>query len=128
MTTNVNEIYKKYPCAKETAQNNIEFWGSEESLDEVKNPQYIETCMKVHGGEEELHKFFEQLVHYDSFLLKENEITLEAEMTRNNIIEKLTQKHLGYWHDALYNSPKIDDPFEFLNEQTYWKIFCEDNL
>ncbi len=125
MTTDVNEIYEKYPCAKEAAENNIKFWGSEESLEEVKNPQYIDAAMKVHGGEEELYNFFQQLIHYDAFLLKENEITLEEEMTRNYIIEKLTQTHLGYWHDALYSSPKIDD---FLDDQSYWKIFSEDNL
>ena len=125
MATDVNEIYEKYPCAKEAAENNIKFWGSEESLEEVKNPQYIDAAMKVHGGEEELYNFFQQLIHYDAFLLKENEITLEEEMTRNYIIEKLTQTHLGYWHDALYSSPKIDD---FLDDQSYWKIFSEDNL
>ena len=57
--------------------------------------------------------------------MKENHITPWEESKRNNVIEKLTQKHLGYWHDALYSSPKID---EFLDDITYWKIISQDQL
>lgn len=129
MATDINEVYKKYPCAKRAAEENIRFWDSEESLNESNMTGVLESAMKVETSDEELYKFFETIIHHDAFLLKENEINLEEEKKRNKVIEDLTEKHLGFWHDALYNSPKIDNnPYEFLDEQTYWKIFCEDNL
>jgi len=132
MTTDINEIYKKYPCAEEAAKENIRFWDSEESLNESNMTGVLESALKIESSDEELYKFFETIIHHDAFLLKENEISLEEEKKRNKVIEDLTEKHLGFWHSALYNSPKTDNPitnpYEFLNEETYWKIFCEDNL
>ncbi len=126
MATDINEVYKKYPCAKKAAEENIRFWDSEESLNEANMTGVLDSGMKVHTSDEELYKFFEMIIHYDAFLLKQNEITLEEEKKRNDTIEKLTEKHLGFWHSALYNSPLIEEPF--LDDQSYWKIFCEDNL
>ena len=125
MTTDINEVYKKYPCAKKAAEENIRFWDSEESLNEANMTGVLDSGMKIHTSDEELYKFFETIIHYDAFLLKENEIPPWQEQKRNKIIEGLTQKHLGFWHSALYSSPKLDD---FLDDQSYWKIFCEDNL
>jgi len=129
MATDINEVYKKYPCAKKAAEENIRFWDSEESLSESNMTGVLDAGMKIHTDDEELYKFFETIIHYDAFLLKQNEITLEEEKENNDKIEKLTAKHLGFWHSALYNSPLVDDsPYEFLDDQSYWKIFCEDNL
>ena len=124
MATDINEVYKKYPCAKKSAEENIKFWDSEESLSESNMTGVLDAGMKIHTDDEELYKFFETIIHYDAFLLKQNEITLEEEKENNDKIEKLTEKHLGFWHSALYSSPLIEDPF--LDDQTYWKIFCED--
>jgi len=124
MATDINEVYKKYPCAKKSAEENIKFWDSEESLSESNMTGVLDAGMKIHTSDEELYKFFETIIHYDAFLLKQNEITLEEEKENNDKIEKLTEKHLGFWHSALYSSPLIEDPF--LDDQTYWKIFCED--
>jgi hypothetical protein len=126
MTTDINEIYKKYPCAKKQAEENIEFWDSEESLNKLNMPDILESGMKIHTSDEELYKFFETIIHYDAFLLKQNEITLEEEKKRNDKIEKLTTKHLGHWHSALYSSPLVEEPF--LDDIAYYKIFCEDNM
>jgi len=126
MATDINDIYKKYPFAKEQAEENIRFWDSEESLNEANMTGVLDSGMKIHTSDEELYKFFETIIHYDAFLLKQNEITLEEEKKRNDIIEKLTAKHLGFWHSALYSSPLIEEPF--LDDQSYWKIFCEDNM
>ena len=127
----IEEIYKKYPCAKKKAEENIAFWDGPESLETQWNGE-LEACVKVTGGEEDLYRFFELLVHYDAFLLKENEITPWEETKRNRIVEQLTEKHLGFWHSALYSSPKVDDPYhnqdQFLDDQSYWKIFCEDQF
>jgi len=124
MATDINEVYKKYPCAKKSAEENIKFWDSEESLSESNMTGVLDAGMKIHTSDEELYKFFETIIHYDAFLLKQNEITLEEEKENNDKIEKLTEKHLGFWHSALYSSPLVEDPF--LDDQTYWKIFCED--
>ena len=129
MTTDINDIYKKYPFAKKAAEENIEFWDSEESLSESNMTGVLDAGMKIYGGDEELYKFFEMIIHYDAFLLKQNEITPEQEKKNNDKIEKLTAKHLGFWHSALYSSPLIENPLEpepFLDDQTYWKLFCED--
>ena len=111
----LEEIYKKYPCAKKKAEENIDFWSGPESLETQWNGE-LEACVKVSGGEEDLYKFLTLLVHYDAFLLKENEITPWQETKRNRIVEQLTEKHLGFWHDALYSSPKTDDYKIFLEE------------
>ncbi len=129
MTSNINDIYKKYPFAKEQAEDNIQFWDSEESLSESNLTGVLDAGMKIHTSDEELYKFFEMIIHQDAFLLKQNEINPEEEKENNDKIEKLTQKHLGHWHSALYSSPLVDDsPYEFLflDDQSYWKIFCED--
>ncbi len=129
MTTNINDIYEKYPFAKEQAEDNIQFWDSEESLSESNLTGVLDAGMKIHTSDEELYKFFEMIIHQDAFLLKQNEINPEEEKENNDKIEKLTQKHLGHWHSALYSSPLVDDsPYEFLflDDQSYWKIFCED--
>lgn len=127
MATDINEVYKMFPCAKKAAEDNIRFWSSEESLNETNLTGVLDTAMKVHGGEEELYNFFQQIVQHDAFLLKENHITPWEEEKRNRVIEQLTEKHLGFWHDALYNSPKVDDD-PFLDDITYWKIICEDQF
>ena len=124
MTSNINDIYKKYPFAKKQAEENIEFWDSEESLNESNMTGVLDAGMKIYGGDEELYKFFEMIIHYDAFLLKQNEITPEEEKENNDKIEKLTAKHLGFWHSALYSSPHVEEPF--FDDQTYWKLFCED--
>ena len=129
MTSNINDIYKKYPFAKKAAEENIEFWDSEESLNESNMTGVLDAGMKIYGGDEELYKFFEMIIHYDAFLLKQNEITPEEEKENNDKIEKLTAKHLGFWHSALYSSPLIESPLEpepFLDDSTYYKIFCDD--
>ena len=124
MTTDINDIYKKYPFAKEQAEENIEFWDSEESLNDANLSGVLDAGMKIHTSDEELYKFFETIIHYDAFLLKQNEINPEQEKENNDKIEKLTAKHLGHWHSALYSSPHVPD--EFLDDASYYKIFCED--
>ena len=124
MTSNINDIYKKYPFAKEQAEENIEFWDSEESLNDANLSGVLDAGMKIHTSDEELYKFFETIIHYDAFLLKQNEINPEQEKENNDKIEKLTAKHLGHWHSALYSSPHVPD--EFLDDASYYKIFCED--
>ena len=125
MATDINEVYKMFPCAKAQAEENIRFWGSEESLSESNMTGVLDAGMKIHTSDAELHNFFEQIVHHDHFLMKENIITPWDETKRNRVIEQLTEKHLGYFHDALYSSPKVDD---FLDDITYWKIICQDQL
>lgn len=124
MATDINEVYKKYPCAKQQAEENMRFWDSEESLSESNMTGVLDAGMKIHTSDEELYKFFEMIIHQDAFFVKENEMTLEQEKKNNDKIEKLTEKHLGHWHSALYNSPKIDD--DFLTDINYYKILCED--
>lgn len=125
MATDINEVYKMFPCAKAQAEENMEFWGGTESLSESNMPQHLEVAVKIYGGEEDLYQFFEQIINHDHFLMKENHITPWDETKRNRVIENLTQEHLGYWHDALYNSPKVD---EFLDDITYWKIISQDQF
>ena len=127
MATDIEEVYKLFPCAKRAAEDNQQFWDSEESLKESNMPQDIDTALKVKGGEEDLYNFFQQIIHHDHFLWKEGHITADEEKTRNDIIEQLTEKHLGFWHGALYHSPKVDEDF-INNDLTYWKIICEDQF
>ena len=69
MATDINEVYKMFPCAKAQAEENIEFWGSDESLSESNMPQHLEVAVKIHGGEEDLYNFFQQIIHHDHFLI-----------------------------------------------------------
>ena len=51
MATDINEVYKMFPCAKAQAEENIEFWGSDESLRESNMPQNLEVAVKLHVSE-----------------------------------------------------------------------------
>ena len=79
MATDIEEVYKMFPCAKAQAEENMEFWGGEESLNESNMPKYLDTALKVHGGEEDLYQFFQQIINHDHFLMKENLIRYEAQ-------------------------------------------------
>ena len=48
MATDINEVYKMLPCEKAKAEENIEFWGSDESLRESNMPQNLEVAVKIH--------------------------------------------------------------------------------
>lgn len=125
MATDIKEVYKMFPCAKAQAEENMAFWDSDEALSESNMPESLDTALKIHGGEEDLYNFFQQIIQHDYFLAKEGHITQDEEKKRNRIIEQLTEKHLGFWHDALYSSPKVDE--DFINDDAaYWKIICQD--
>ena len=102
MTTDINEIYRKYPEAKKINDQNMEFWASQESLDAVNEP-CVDVWMKTYESEVELYRFLQDLVAYDAFLLKENEIMPEDEMRKNKVIDGLMEKylksHIDKWYD-----------------------------
>ena len=109
MATDINEVYKMFPCAKKAAEENIRFWSSEESLNESNMTGVLDTWMSIEFSEHDLYNFFQQIIHYDAFLLRENHIMPWEETKRNNRIEQLTYHYLERWHNALYESPKCPE-------------------
>ena len=50
MATDIEEVYKMFPCAKAQAEENIAFWDSDEALRESNMPQNLEVAVKIHGA------------------------------------------------------------------------------
>jgi len=101
MTTDINEIYRKYPEAKKINDQNMEFWASQESLDAVDEP-CVDVWMKIKHDEIELYNFFQDIVTYDAYLLSENEVMPEDEIRRNKVIDRLMDKHLKHHLEIWY--------------------------
>ena len=94
MATDINEVYKMFPCAKKTAEENIEFWSGEES----DSDNFFYEWISDYPVEDDLYVFFEQLIDYDALLLRKKYITREQITNRYKAIQKLTLKHLDYFH------------------------------
>ena len=94
MTTNIEDIYKRYPAAKEDIEGNIEFYSDPKSYDPDEQSCF-DTWMRLYDSDGELYNFLYSLSDYDGFLLKENEIVPEDYMRREEVIKKIMVKHLN---------------------------------
>jgi|TARA_B110000467_G_C18272645_1_gene453412 hypothetical protein len=101
MTTNVEDIYKRYPEVKEEVDQNTKFWSDPETYD--PNEQSCFDCWtRVHDSRTELYNFLYALSDYDGFLLKNNEITPEDYMRSEAVIKKTMTDNLGVDLDEIW--------------------------
>lgn len=97
MATDINEVYKMYPCAKHQMLDNMKFW--KESHDVNEEPCF-DTWLRIHSHDDDLYNFLEDLESHDMFLLKRNDITPEEEEYNRSICRKISNKYLEGYEDA----------------------------
>ena len=93
MTTNIDDIYKRYPEVKVEHDANMLFWGDESTYDPTEESCF-DRWVRVVDSDTELYHFFYALSDYDGWLLKQNETTPEDYMRSEAVIKKLMTKHL----------------------------------
>ena len=101
MATDINEVYKKYPCAKKAMETNIKFFN--EPFDRKEEPPFFDTWLNMDDTQDALFNFLEDLESYDMWRLKLNEITPDEENHNREVGRKLTKKYLNgyeynFWH------------------------------
>ena len=97
MTSNINEVYKMYPCAKKAMESNIKFFN--EPFDRKEEP-FFDTWLNMDDTQGALFNFLEDLESYDMWRLKLNEITPDEENHNREVGRKLTKKYLNGYEDA----------------------------
>lgn len=94
MATDINEVYKMFPCAKEVAEENINYWDSEEPLhSSILDASFCE-WMSDTVIEDELQELFRQIENYDWLLFENNYITEDEILKNRNKIQELSLKYL----------------------------------
>jgi len=93
MTTNIDDIYKRYPEVKVEQDANMMFWGDESTYDPDEESCF-DRWVRIVDSDTELYQFFYALSDYDGWLLKQNETTPEDYMRSETVIKKLMTKHL----------------------------------
>jgi hypothetical protein len=93
MATDIEEVYRRYPEAKISNDQNMELFGEEEFYDPHEQSCF-DRWMKVDDAETELYNFFYSLADYDGFLLKNNEITPFDYMRNESRTKQLMKTHL----------------------------------
>lgn len=96
MTTDINEIYKRYPCAKHQSADNIKFWS--EKHDNEEDPCF-DVWIRTSSGQDDIYNFLELLESHDIFLLKRNELTPEEEEQNREVGRRLSNKYLKNYED-----------------------------
>lgn len=100
MATDINELYKKYPCAKHQMLDNSKFWN--ERHDENEDPCF-DVWMHMATDQDSLYNFLEDLESYDMWLLKRNEITPEEEKHNRSVCRRISNKYLeGYEDETMW--------------------------
>ena len=93
MTTNIDDIYKRYPEVKVEHDANMLFWGDESTYDPDEESCF-DKWVRVVDSDTELYHFLYALSDYDGWLLKQNETTPEDYVRSEVVIKKLMTKHL----------------------------------
>lgn len=97
MATDINEIYKKYPCAKHQMLDNIKYWDEKHKEDDEP---CFDVWMHMANTQDEIYNFLEDLEAHDMFLLKRNEITPAQEKHNRGVGRSITKKYLDGYEDA----------------------------
>lgn len=100
MTTNIEDIYKKYPEAKTQIENNIIEYSN--FTYDTKEQSCFDSWLRISDCDTELYQFLYILSDYDGFLLKENEITPEDYMKNEINIKGLMVKQLNTNLDEIW--------------------------
>ena len=109
MTTNVEDIYKKYPEVKAEVDGNAMFWGDPETYDPNEQGCF-DVWVRVYDSSSELYNFLYALSDYDGFLLKNNEITPEDYMRSEAVIKRTMVKNLGVDLNDVWWISQDDNP------------------
>ena len=96
MTTDINEIYKRYPCAKEYMEDNMKVWTEKHDNEEYS---CFDVWVRTSSGQDDVYDFLETLETHDMFLLKLNEITPEEEEQNREVGRRLTNKYLKKYEE-----------------------------
>ena len=95
MATDINEVYKMFPCAEKKMKDNHQYW----SKVSFEIESYFEVWLDTLSMEDELNDFLEDLESYDILLLKRNEITPEEERSNREACNKISEKYLRDYKD-----------------------------
>jgi len=95
MATDINEVYKMFPCAEQRMKDNHHYWAESSNKDE----SYFEVWLDTLSMEDELYDFLEDLESYDILLLKRNEITPEEERNNRDACNIISEKYLRDYKD-----------------------------
>ena len=101
MTTNIEDIYKKYPDVKVEIEQNLKFWSDPETYDPNEQGCF-DAWMRIYDGRTDLYNFLYALSDYDGFLLKQNEIAPEDYTRREDVIKKTMVENLGVDLDTIW--------------------------
>ena len=101
MTTNIDDIYKRYPEVKVEVDGNTRFWGDPETYDPNEQGCF-DAWYRCYDGRTDLYNFLYSLSDYDGFLLKNNEITPEDYMRSEAVIKKTMTDNLGVDLDDIW--------------------------
>ena len=121
MTTNIEDIYKKYPDIKIEIEQNIKFWGDPETYDENEQGCF-DAWVRIHDSRTDLYNFLYSISDYDGFLLKQNEITPEDYERSENVIKKAMVRELGVDLDEIWWVSEDDEK----SWSDYYKTDYED--
>jgi hypothetical protein len=101
MTTNIEDIYKRYPDVKVAVEQNIKFFSDPETYDPNEEGCF-DAWARVYDGRTDLYNFLYALSDYDGFLLKQNEITPEDYERSEKVIKKTMVENLGVDLDTIW--------------------------
>ena len=97
MTSNINEVYKMYPCAKKAMEANIKFFNEPfDRIDNIEEP-FFDTWLNMDDTQGALFNFLDDLESYDMWRLKLNEITPDEENHNRGVGRSITKKYLRGW-------------------------------
>jgi hypothetical protein len=101
MTTNIEDIYKRYPDVKVAVEQNIKFFSDPETYDPAEEGCF-DSWGRFYDDRDELYNFLYALSDYDGFLLKQNEITTEDYERSEKVIKKTMVENLGVDLDQIW--------------------------
>ena len=100
MTTNIEDIYKKYPEAKVQVEKNMIQYGN--STYDPEEESCFDSWLRIADCDTELYQFLYILSDYDGFLLKENEITPADYMKNETTIKRLMVENFNANLDEIW--------------------------
>jgi len=108
MTTNIEDIYNRYPSVRKLAKETLEFYSSEATYD-PNEESCFDRWVRIYDSGTDLYNFLYALSDYDGFLLKENEILPEDYIRRETALKKVMTEQLGADLDDIWWMSEDED-------------------
>jgi len=108
MTTNIEDIYNRYPSVRKLAKESLEFYMSDATYD-PNEESCFDRWVRIYDSGTDLYNFLYALSDYDGFLLKENEIIPEDYIRRETALKKVMTEQLGADLDDIWWMSEDED-------------------